>query len=185
MKSKRYDWLMNELETIAAKLNLFKPEVQPEVFRAIWTTLLEVPVATDVKRPESVGAGPEGADAGVVGGADRGNEERQGGWIEAEELSSLADRFGLRGLKGIEFAAVAVYFYTVLAPSHARVESVSVVKFEEACLTIGHSVGNAGAALDNAKKRNKRYLTGGKRDGYKLTGLGMNFVRNEVLKGDK
>ena len=182
MTKKQYDLLMTECDAIAAKLKLFPSHVQAEVFRAIYETLTDrVMVGTDgvgdvshLHRQVQTSGKSEMAGAAVnADGED---------WNEAEALSSLADEHGLREIDGVEFAVVVVYFYTVLAPSRHRVASVTLEQFEEACLTVGHSVGNHLAALNNAKRRGKKYLQGGKRDGYSLTGHGKNYVKNTLLK---
>ena len=184
MSRNNYEMLMSELDAIAEKLHLFSPDVQAEVFRSLVAALLDESVASADDEAVVTGSNRTSRVSGEVASLAPATNENVDVWNEAEQLSILAEEFGLRNLNGIEWAAVAVFFFTVLAPGHARVESVSVEQFEEACLTIGHPVGNAEAALANAKRRHKRYLKGGKREGYSLTGHGKNFVRGTLLKGD-
>ena len=182
MSKEQYDMLMTELDTIATKLKLFPSHVQGDVFRAAYSTLTDrmVVAADDIGDASRVHR--EVRTAGTAALASEPVQTEAEDWNEAEELSKLADEHGLREIDGIEFAAVVVYFFTGLAPSHQRLSSITIEQFEEACLTVGHPVGNPQAALDNAKRKQKRYLQGGKRDGFSLTGHGKNYVRNTLLK---
>lgn len=185
MTTERYTLLMTNVDEIAGKVKLFAPEAQSEVFRAFHSALMDERIEEADGGGEAVGSsrksGESSASVTVGGAAD----EMLADWNEDEELAKLADEHGLREINGIEFGAVAVYFYTVLAPEHARLQSISVTKFEEACMVIGHPVGNAAAALANGTRKHRRYVKGGKRDGYTLTGHGKNFVMNSLLKHDE
>ena len=182
MNRKQYDLLMSECDTIAAKLKLFPSHVQTEAFRAMYSTLMDrVIVGPDAIADVSRSQPDLLVHSASKSAGEPGNRDTED-WNHADELMMLAEAHKLRDLDGVEFAAVVVYFYTVLAPSQNRVSSVTVEQFEEACLAVGHPVGNPEAALNNAKRRHKRYLQGGKRDGYSLTGHGKNYVKNTLLK---
>ncbi len=182
MSKEQYDMLMTELAPIASKLKLFPSHVQRDVFRAAYSTLMDGRV---VDIDDISAASQRHGESQIPGVSDIVREPVQmeaSVWNEAEELSKLAEEFGLREKDGVEFGAAVVYFYTVLAPMGHRVESITLAQFEEACLTVGHSVGNPLAALNNAKRKNKKYLQGGKRDGFSLTGHGKYYVKNNLLK---
>lgn len=182
MSKEQYDLLMSECDTIAAKLKLFPTHVQTEAFRAMYSALIgETVVPVDDTSAVSRLHGE--VQASGLSDISRGpGQAESNAWNEAEELSKLAEEFGLRDIDGFEFATVYVYFATVLAPSRHRVSSITLEQFEEASLTIGHSVGNHLAALNNAKRKGRKYLQGGKRDGFSLTGHGKNYVKNTLLK---
>ena len=181
MSKKQYDLLMSECDAIAAKLKLFPTHVQTEAFRAMYTTLMD----TAILRKDAVDEASRDMHDLLAKGATSGTGEARKSdtedWNHVDELMALAEAHDLRDLDGVGFSAAVVYFYTVLAPSQHRVSSITVAQFEEACLTVGHPVGNPEAALNNAKRKNRRYLQGGKRDGYSLTGHGKNYVKNTVL----
>lgn len=182
MSREQYDMLMMESDAIAAKLKLFPSHVQTEVFRALYATLMD----KELIRTENVGDVSRGKPVSLAQEASNGAGEARKSdvedWNHVDELMTLAETHKLRDLDGVEFSATVVFFYTVLAPSQHRISSVTVEQFEEACLTVGHPVGNPEAALNNAKRKHRRYLQGGKRDGYSLTGHGKNYVKNTLLK---
>lgn len=182
MSKEQYDLLMRECDTIAAKLKLFPSHVQPEAFRAMYSTLLDKVMVTMDDVADSSRGKHDLLAQGVSNGAAGARESDSKDWNLVDELMALAEEHELRDVDGVAFAAAVVYFYTVLAPSQHRVSSITVEQFEEACLTVGHPVGNPEAALNNAKKKNRRYLQGGKRDGYSLTGHGKNYVKHTLFK---
>ena len=92
------------------------------------------------------------------------------------------NEYNLMDIAAIEFATVVAYVHTVCAPKPAKLDSISIGEFEEACVEVGREIGNSQAALDNAKKEKYKYLEGGKRDGYTLTNQGKIFVKTKLLK---
>lgn len=176
MSTENYNALMAEIDQIAEKVKLFPEHVQEAVFNAFHSALVDNRdsqlAINEVKTPEPNTESSQPSE--TPGSVD--------GWNVEAELIKLADEYGLRNLAGQEFAAVAVYFYTDRAPKPHRLDSVSVEKFEEACLTIGHPVGSPTNALNNAKRKRNKYLQGGKREGFTLTGYGRNYVKNTILK---
>lgn len=179
MTNERYDLLMGEMKKIADTVTLYPENLQEKVFNLLYSALTgnSLPALDDIP-----------TDASDLPNSDlteRVSEEvatEVADWNHVEELTSFGNEFGLADIDGIDFAATVVYFLTVLTPDPYKSKTVSAEQFEEACLIVGHPVGDKTAALYNATRGNKKYLQGGKRAGYCLTSIGINFVKNTVLK---
>ena len=174
MVGERYTTLLAELVYIAEKLKLFEECVQPAVYESLVDALFH----RDSEFAVHDHAKNESNETIVIGTGGKQIGQRN----YATEIDSLYDEYGLEGYNDMELAAFVAYYFTEVAPTDARVESIGPEHFEELCTITGRSLPkNARSTLSNARHK-KKYLNGSGKGEFTLSTIGRHYVKHTMLK---
>ena len=175
MAHEEYDLLMNNIDLIAKKVNMFPEALQEPVYKLLTEALLD----SNVTQVEETTYSSDGGVATENGDIDVSSV----GQDYTNSLKNYYANYDLENCNDMEFATFVTYFFTREVPESMRVERVGDKHYKEACRITGRRMPKrVSGALNNAKNV-RGYLTRVGMGVYALSDAGEKFVTEKLLKG--